>query len=253
MKNRKNYTGCKFNHWTIIKDGEDYVSSKNKKHRRRVWVKCDCGNEKEYLVVLQYVINGMSQGCCKCSGKRKGQKAKDNRSHNKPFNYYEIKDDVVFVYSSKYPELYTTIDLKWLDYFKQYHLFPRKDRNNGYYWLIKKDGKDVKIHQIIKGKHADHIDGNKSNNLESNLREATSSQNAANRGKNKNNKTGYKGVSIKQGKPFAQIRCNNKIYRLGYFESLEEAAKTYDRKAIELFGDFAWTNFPKEIYLFKEE
>jgi hypothetical protein len=41
----------------------------------------------------------------------------------------------------------------------------------------------------------DHIDGNKANNVWSNLRQSTRSQNQANRGKNKNNRSEYKGVS----------------------------------------------------------
>jgi hypothetical protein len=35
-------------------------------------------------------------------------------------------------------------------------------------------------------------------------------------------------------------------YFLGSYEKSETAARAYDRKALELFGDFARLNFPNE-------
>lgn len=63
----------------------------------------------------------------------------------------------------------------------------------------------------------------------------------------KKGRSGYYGVSIDKRslrkKYVASIKCNNARYRLGYFETAEEAALAYDKKALELFGDSARTNF----------
>ena len=96
----------------------------------------------------------------------------------------------------------------------------------------------------------DHINGNKLDNRKENLRLATHQQNQHNVGPQKNNKSGYKGVSSnKKNKKYqARIMAKNKRVSLGCFDDPVEAARAYDRAALELFGEFAWTNFPKEDY-----
>lgn len=96
-------------------------------------------------------------------------------------------------------------------------------------------------------KFVDHVDMNGFNNKWDNLRETTSSQNHGNIKKQKNNTTGYKGVfySCSKYNPFmSRIKANKVIIYIGLFKTAELAAKAYDQKAIELFGEFAATNFP---------
>jgi len=63
------------------------------------------------------------------------------------------------------------------------------------------------------------------------------------------NKTSkYVGVSLKRSnlKWLATITKNRKGYSLGTFDSEIEAAKAYDKKALELYGENAKLNFPIE-------
>lgn len=91
----------------------------------------------------------------------------------------------------------------------------------------------------------DHIDGIKSNNAWSNLREATARQNAQNRRQHKNNKSGHKGVMFRPstGKFTADIR-------IGTFDTLHEASAAYDRAAELIHGEFARTNAANDNFDF---
>jgi hypothetical protein len=97
-------------------------------------------------------------------------------------------------------------------------------------------------------KEIDHIDRNRLNNIWSNLRECTSSENKANRTKQSNNTSGYKGVSWhKRANKFrAKIQFQKKPIHIGLFTSAEEAAAAYNTKAKELYGEFANINIIKQ-------
>jgi hypothetical protein len=90
----------------------------------------------------------------------------------------------------------------------------------------------------------DHIDGNTLDNRRENLRVATTSQNNANRGPQKNNTSGYKGVSRDKwrSKWRAQIQIGGRYECLGNFDTKEEAAVAYNHAARERYGEFAYQN-----------
>lgn len=98
----------------------------------------------------------------------------------------------------------------------------------------------------------DHKNGDRLDNRRGNLRLATPYQNRCN-SQPRIGSSRYKGVSRynKTSKWLGRIVFNRIIIRLGLFDDEMECAKAYDKKALELWGDFAYLNFPelKEQYL----
>lgn len=104
----------------------------------------------------------------------------------------------------------------------------------------------VYMHCLIMGqKGIDHIDGNGLNNQKSNLRFATNAQNQANIKKRPGCSSKYKGVSWNTARSvwIAEINNKGRHIHLGTFTDEEEAARTYDKAARELQGEFAQLNF----------
>lgn len=77
-------------------------------------------------------------------------------------------------------------------------------------------------------KHIDHINGDRSDNRLSNLREASVQENAQNRKRRSDNKSGFAGVSRhKDGKWVSSITVAQTSKYLGIFKTPEEARDAY--------------------------
>jgi len=86
----------------------------------------------------------------------------------------------------------------------------------------------------------DHIDGNEQNNNPANLRLANNTENQWNRGKSRNNKSGFKGVCWDNARQRwrAQIQFGGRDKHLGYFHNINEASAAYEAASREHFGEF---------------
>lgn len=127
---------------------------------------------------------------------------------------------------------------------------------NNDYRAIQINGKLYYTHRLIflyhhgyLPKYLDHIDGNPLNNDISNLREVTNQENSRNRKKHKSHNgkptsSKFKGVSWNKEKQKweSQIYIDGKPKHLGLFTSEIESAQSYDRAAIDAFGEFANIN-----------
>lgn len=138
-------------------------------------------------------------------------------------------------------------DYEWLSQYKW-----RASHNTGkWYAATTIKNKNVLMHRLImdppEGMVVDHVNRNGLDNRHGNLRICTPQQNNYNcrraRGTSK-----YKGVSFEKitGRWRASIVYRGERFNLGAYDSEEEAARAYDHKAIELFGEFAYLNFPEE-------
>lgn len=88
----------------------------------------------------------------------------------------------------------------------------------------------------------DHINGDVFDNRVGNLRVCTREQNLLNKKVYRNSKTGVKGVHINNGYIRMEIRRKGKRITKQGFKTINEAAKEYNRLAIEMFGEFARLN-----------
>lgn len=110
-----------------------------------------------------------------------------------------------------------------------------------------------RMHRLVYEKHigpipdrhyVDHINHDSLDNRLCNLRAVTNQQNQFNQRLHGRNKSGYRGVCWHKGhrRWRACIRVNGVHYHIGNFETKEEAALAYNRRALELQGEFAVLN-----------
>ena len=135
-------------------------------------------------------------------------------------------------------------DYEWLSRW-DWHL-------HGGYAVRSEKGKRVYMHRQImqppKGMVVDHTNGNKADNTRANLNVCTQQENTHNRSKRNGAASRFRGVSYNYNtrKWHARITFEGTRLHLGYFTEEIEAARAYDRKAVELFGESARLNFPED-------
>src|ERR1700752_3556475 len=120
------------------------------------------------------------------------------------------------------------------------------------YLIISINGVQSRLHKLIMNSPdnvVDHKNGKLLDCRKENLRVCTQGNNVRNKSMSANNKSGYKGVFLAQGKYWAaSIVHNYKKIHLGYHQTPVLAAIAYNKKALELFGEFANLNIiPEEL------
>lgn len=204
---------------------------------------CDCGNE---LDVPAHNL-GSKVTSCGCRHEEIKREFVEKYVVQRDVNVNTYRFDGDTCYCKIRDRLEFMFDSEDYDLIKDYIW------SGGYPYVINQKNK-LFFHKFVLGNPdcvVDHIDGNPYNNKKSNLRKCTQAENARNvTTKRINNTTGYKGVCLVKstGHFTACVTFEKKSYHLGTYLTAEDAAAAYDKKAIELFGDFAKTNFDKSLY-----
>ena len=151
--------------------------------------------------------------------------------------------------TKKYPDIFALVDDEDYERINRWKWYSNKA---GYAVREVKKGRFIKltlrmhreILRYVGEKEVDHINNNKLDNQKINLRLCTHVENLMNKIKQSNNTSGYKGVSLhkKTGLWVAQLRYNGKRKLTKYFRNKEDAARAYNKSALENFGEFAHLN-----------
>jgi hypothetical protein len=149
--------------------------------------------------------------------------------------YWTIVDDEDYEELSKY---------KWTQNGSKNHRYVKRS------CFVNKKRIQIYMHRQImntpKGMQTDHINHDTMDNRRSNLRVCTKSQNNWNISQTHGKISKYKGVGYRKCNKYrpwqTTIHLNNKPIYLGAYATEVEAARAYNDKAKELFGEFAYLN-----------
>lgn len=222
----------------------------SKSGQRRVFWHCicECGNEKD--VPANALLSGRSKSCgCLHSEIMSSQTKK---MHLKNRTTYDLSGD--FGIGHTYDGYYFYFDLEDYEKIKNFNWF----KNDQGYFLARIISKEksynfrcIRLHRLIMNVdkediEIDHIHGKNSryDNRKSNLRYATHSQNNQNKGNQKNNTSGIRGIdyfkAVKKWR--ARITKEGITYDLGYFDDIEDAVKVRNEAEEKYFGEWSYKN-----------
>ena len=183
-------------------------------------------------------------------GRPKKRLLKQTKTSKAEYDYYEMDNDVYFMLKGRgtKEKIFTRVSkCKWPLVLKHdWHL-----NISGYAWCY---ALCQPLHRYVyyltlgfyppSNLYVDHMDRDKLNNSDGNLRLSTPQQNSF----NKSSKTNLKGVRGKTpGKYSASITKDGKTYKISNISTETLAAQMYNYMATDLFGEYAALNIIPEI------
>lgn len=211
------------------------------KHKNFTWkCKCECGNTIDYGISTHSLLSGNTKSCGCISVENHMKFIPPNKKVNK----YEIFDQYIVGYTTNKNEKFY-IDI---DDFEKIKKYAWRTASYGYIETgnpFADKPHEIKLHRFIMNVTdcsviVDHINMDKMDNRKCNLRIANKQTNGINRGANKNNALGVKGVSKIGNGYVARIYHDGKNEHIGCFKSLNDAMCARNNREAELFGCFSY-------------
>ncbi len=167
------------------------------------------------------------------------------------FSYWSNKMKQIDISTPMHPNTFTLVDDEDFEWLNQWNWSALGLGYGGFVARRARCGVSFLMHRQImgepKGLDVDHRNHNTLDNQRSNLRSCSRSQNQHNQKVRSGGSSKYKGVDLHKqtGKWRSRIRLNGVRRYIGLFINEVDAAKAYDKKAMELFSEFAYLNFPE--------
>lgn len=223
-------------------DRYDYSETTYVNSSTRVNIKC-----KIHGMFIQWPANHVNAGtgCKKCTDENRSNNSGYTKKPRTDITKVRLTENCRLIYLPN--NKYTVVDAMDYDRVMQFKWI----ESAGYIISTDPTCPQIRLHRFILGIfdpniHLDHKNRNPYDNRRSNLRICTPTQNNFNTGPRKGCTSIYKGVYFDKRcrKWLAKITESSKTRYIGLFTDEAIAAQAYDKKAKELFGEFAYLNFP---------
>jgi hypothetical protein len=181
------------------------------------------------------------------------------KGYFKGFNDYKVIGDTTIIYFNYKNEIHECLidtedlnkfieadyrwSLTWAEDVKSFYANTSLYFYNG---IRNKKCRILAMHRFVLGYEygdriwIDHVNHNTMDNRKSNLKATKANGNTKNRkGRNSNNKSGYRNVIFSDGWYIVQLQIEGKNKRLGKFKDVHEAGKFAEEMRLKYYGEFA--------------
>lgn len=248
VKVKEDLTGRVFGRLTVLRQVEDHIMPCGT-HEAQWLCRCSCEEHTEIVVWGRNLRRGQTKSCGCLTKERATEFCKSKHK----INIYDLSQNFgIGITSNTNQEFY--FDLEDYDKIKNYCWGEYINKQNNHHTIeayIPELEKRVTMAQLITNKNdIDHKNLNTLDNRRDNLRDATRSQQGANRPKQSNNTSGYIGVRWykRYNKWRAEIKVNKKSIHIGYFDNKEDAIKARLQTELKYFGP----EFAPQRHLFEK-